>query len=266
VISINGGDNTLFDVSAGSGIIVDNHTDAENPTITNVSWDTITGITIDSLTAETGTYIFMNINGNTFQLPNSATPDGSDRRNYIYLGLIGHSNKTNLINVFNSPEILPSPINQLNDLTASIGSFSINGNGLTNVSGTLQLIKFAGDSYVNGGNFNTDASNPSIRETSLLSGSTLIYAKQDVVLGPSGNTIDPTQYDNGGTLTALSNNNKLATHRVWHEPVNNLLIFQYGQVEYDSLAEAKENFSLENYVVPNGLSQVAYLIAVVITR
>ncbi len=265
VMSINGGDNTLLDISAGSGIIVNNHTYSENPTITNVSWDAITGITITNLTGETGSFIFIDSDGNPFQLPNSTPPNGTDRRNYIYLGLVGHANKTNLINVFNTPNILTSPINQLNDLNVSIGPFSVNGNALSNISGTLQLVKNGGNSYESGGNFSIIKSNPSIIDTPLLSGSTLVYAKQDVVLGPTSVNIDPSQYDNGGTLTALSNNNKLAAHRIWHEPINNLLIFQYGQAEYDSVAQAKENFVLENYVVPNGLAQVAYLVGIIIT-
>jgi hypothetical protein len=126
------------------------------------------------------------------------------------------------------------------------------------------LVKNAGSSYESGGNFSITKSNPSIIDTPLLSGSTLVYAKQDVVLGPTSVNIDPSQYDVGGTLTALSNNNKLAAHRIWHEPINNLLIFQYGQAEYDSVAQAKENFVLENYIVPNGLAQVAYLIGIII--
>ena len=35
-ITINGGDNTLFDISSGSGIIVDNYTDPNSPTIQNI--------------------------------------------------------------------------------------------------------------------------------------------------------------------------------------------------------------------------------------
>jgi hypothetical protein len=265
VMSINGGDNTLLDISAGSGIIVDNHTDAESPTITNISWGNTTGITISNLNSDFGSFLFIDSNGDPFQLPLNTPPDGSYRRNYIYLGFIGHANKTNIINVFNTPNILPSPVSQLNDLTESIGAFSVNGNNISVIPTTLKLVKSNGTSYKSGGNFDTDPANPSILTTGLLSGSTLIYAKQDAVLGPISSDIDSTQWDNGGTLTSLVGN-RYAAHRIWHEPVNNLLVFQYGQAEYNLLTEAKENFVNENFIVPSGLNEVAYLVAVLIVQ
>jgi hypothetical protein len=235
------------------------------PITSDVIWGSITGITVTDLTGETGTYVYLDSNGNTFQLPNSSVPTGADRRNYIFLGLLGHANKTNLVNVFNTPNIVASPVSQLNDLSSSIGSFSINGNVITSIGGTFELVKSDGSSYTNGGNFINDQNNPSVKLTPLLSGTTLVYAKQDAVLGPSGTTVDTQNYDLNGVITPIPNNPDITAHRIWHEPINNLLIFQYGQTLYSTLSSAKENFALDEYIVPNGLSQVAYLVAVIIT-
>ena len=40
----------LFDLAAGSGVIVDNITDPENPTLTRVSWEAQAGIAVTNIT------------------------------------------------------------------------------------------------------------------------------------------------------------------------------------------------------------------------
>lgn len=267
-ITINGGDNTLFDISSGSGIIVDNYTDANNPTITNVVWGNITGNTVTNLTADTGSYIFLNSSLNTVQFGITNPPTEADFRDNIFLGIVGHSNFTNLINVFNTPTQIVSPINQHQDLTSAIGPFSIVGNRILNIPGTLELEKTAGRSFFYGGNFHTDNKVPSNITTSDLSGSTLIYATGANVLGPSGTTIDPNNYDpdGGGTITAIPGTNAYVAHRIWHQPSSNLLIFQYGQDFYTNAAEARDEFEFENFVVPAGLNETSYLVAVIIAQ
>jgi hypothetical protein len=57
-----------------------------------------------------------------------------------------------------------------------------------------------------------------------------------------------TQYDNNGTLTDLTNNNKFVAHRVYFFTSGNTVI-QYGQVEYNSLAEAEVGATTSPYIV-----------------
>jgi hypothetical protein len=266
-MTINSGDNKLIDISSGSGVIVDNYTDPLNPVVTNVEWDNITGVTITSLTAETGTYVFLEADGSVRQIPNNTPPSEADYRDYLFLGLVGHASKVLINNVFNNPIQLVSPVNQHQDLTSSIGPFSISGNRISSILGTLELEKSAGRSFFYGGNFHNNPKIPSQINTSILSGSTLIYAKGDSVLGPSGTTVDTDNYDpNGlGVITPLPGNN-YTTHRIWHQPTNNLLIFQYGQYVYANQATARDEIDNEDYVVPNGLDFGAYLVAVIIIK
>ena len=49
VVSINGGDSTLIDISEGSGQIVDSTTDPDNPTLTPISWENITGYNLTTM-------------------------------------------------------------------------------------------------------------------------------------------------------------------------------------------------------------------------
>jgi hypothetical protein len=267
-MSINGGDNTLIDISEGSGVIVDNYTDPLNPVVTNVSWDAITGLSLTYLTANTGSYLFIESDGTTIkQKPNTLPPNEADYRDYLFLGLVGHASNTFINNVFNAPTQLVSPVNQHVDLTSSIGPFSISGNRLSTIPNTLELEKSAGRSFFYGGNFHTDPKIPSQLNTGLLSGSTLVYAKGDKVIGPNGTTVDTDNYDpNGlGVITSIPGNN-YTTHRIWHSPKNNLLVFQYGQYVYANQATARDEIDNESYIVPQGLDFAAYLIAVLIVK
>ena len=267
-ITINGGDNTLFDISAGSGIIVDNYTDPNAPTIQNIVWDSITGNSVTNLTGDSASYIFLDSNTNTVQFGISNPPTEADYRDNIFLGIVGHANFTNLINVFNTPIQIVSPINQHQDLTSAIGPFSINGNRVSNITGTLELQKSVGKSYFYGGNFHTDTKVPSSITTAQLSGSTLIYAKGTAVLGPTSTDIDPNNYDPDGlgVITAVPGTNQYVAHRIWHQPSQNLLIFQYGQEFYPNAATARDEFEFESYVVPPGLNETSYLVAIVIAQ
>lgn len=266
-MSINSGDNTLFDVTAGSGTIVDNFTNPENPVITSVVWDNLTGLTVTNLTGDSGSFIFLDSNLNTVQYGISNPPTSADYRDNIYLGILGHTNFTNIINTFNTPIPIVSPINQIQDIALAIGPFSITGNRLTGISGSLKLEKGSGRSFSYGGNFHTDTKVPSVVTSGLLSGNTLNYATGTNILGPTSTNIDPNNYDpNGlGTITSTPGS-KYVAHRVWHNPQQNILIFQYGQYNYNNIATAKEEFSLEKYIVPPGLSENAYLVAIMIVQ
>ena len=267
LMTVNGGDNSKFDISAGSGTIMDNFTDGNAPLLTEVVWDTITGVTLTNLTGSQGTYIFINSSGGTLQLPLQTPPQQSDKRDNIYLGFIGHASNTVINNVFNTPIQVVSPINQLEDLTSSIGPFSKNGNRVSNITGTLELQKSSGNSFVFGGNLSNNNKIPSNIQSGVLSGSTLFYAKGTAVLGPSGTTVDVQNYDSNGlgTISAIPGSNYVAT-RIWHAPVNNVLVFQYAQFSYSTQSLARDSFPNENYTSPPGLDVNAYLVAVLIYK
>ena len=266
LMTVNGGDNTKVDISSGSGIIVDNYTNAEIPVLTQVAWDTITGVTLTNLTGDVATFLFLDTNGSPVQFALATPPSESDKRDYIYLGIVGHPGPV-IANIFNTPIQIVSPINQHEDLTSAIGPFSKNGNVVSNIIGTLELQKTSGNSFIYGGNFHNNPKVPSNIQTGVLSGSTLIYAKGTAILGPSGTTVDTVNYDpNGlGTISAIPGANYVAS-RIWHSPLNNLLAFQYGQYSYSSQALTRDSFPNENYISPPGLDVAAYVIAVLIYK
>lgn len=255
---------TTFNVSAGSGRIVDNTTNPNTPVLTNVSWSAFSGVTLTNLTGQSGTAIFINSNGAIIQQNINTLPNDADIRDKIYLGGIGHP-VSFIASIFNNPITLINPISQLNDLTSSIGPFSISGNRIVKITGSLRLLKTTGKSYFSNGNYQTDNTNPSVFTVSSLSGLTLSYVKQNAFLGGVSANISTSQYDLNGTLTAMPSNDFVA-HRIWHQPSNNILFFQYGQATYASLNACRSGFESENFIVPQPLEFGAYLVAIILVR
>lgn len=261
---------TSFNISAGSGLIIDNTTDSTNPVLTEVIWTAKTGVTLTYLTADTVSFIMIDSSGNVSQTPLSSPPTQSDKRNKIMLGAIAHSNKSNITNIYGAPVFFTSPVNQFEDLTSAVGPFSIAGNHIGVISGTFSLQKSLGSSFMYGGQFQSDNTNPSVLTCPLISGSStpqypLVYSTGKEILGLSGYTIDHLKYDPSGlgSLSAVSNH-YYSNHRIWHLPLNNLLVFQYGQAQYSTMADAVNGLLSEQYTQTPGLSWAGYVVAVLI--
>src|SRR6478609_6597881 len=69
ILSINGGDNTKFNLTAGNGNVID-YSVPNNPTIKNVSWNAFTAQTVTGLATQDVTWIMINNAGAIVQLSN----------------------------------------------------------------------------------------------------------------------------------------------------------------------------------------------------
>ena len=263
-VNTSGSPSTL-DISAGNGVIVDNYTDPNNPTFTVVTWPDFTGITPTFLPTNDGTYILIQPDGTLLQLPDTSPPTPVQRRDDIILGFVGHADNTNVIATFNFPISNVSPISQIEELAQAIGPFNVSGNEIILPGPGLTLTKSAGESYFFGGNYHVNSKIPSRITNALLTAPILIYAKQDTILGPTSANVDTAQYDNAGTLTAMPVN-QFTNHRIWIDPINNRLIFQYGQNVYGNLADAELAIPTETYVIPAGLTENSFVLGVLITQ
>ena len=263
-VNTSGSPSTL-DISAGNGVIVDNYTDPNNPTFTVVTWPDFTGITPTFLPTNDGTYILVQADGTLVQLPDTSPPTPVQRRDNVILGFVGHADNTNVIATFNFPISNVSPISQIEELAQAIGPFNVSGNEIILPGPGLTLTKAAGESYFFGGNFHVNSKIPSRITNALLTAPTLLYAKQDTILGPTSANVDTAQYDNAGTLTAMPVN-QFTNHRIWIDPINNRLIFQYGQNVYGNLADAELAIPTETYVIPSGLTENSFVLGVLITQ
>lgn len=266
---ISAASSTTFNVTAGVGIIVDNHTDPNNPEFKEVIWPTYSGVSLPYLASSYATIIMINELGAIEQIPISTYPSQHDKRDKIILGGIGHPSHTAISNIYHAPQAFVSPANQLEDLASSIGPFSITGNIAGAVAGTLRLAKTEGTSYMIGGNFQSSSADPSKISCPALTGYTapIIYSHGTDLLGATGYVVDPEQYDPSGLgILAPAPISKFITHRIWHLPINNFLCFQYGQNAYAQLIDAVNGVSSEAFVSTPYLSNFAYLVAVLVIK
>ena len=265
LLTVNGGDNTKFDISDGTGYIVDCYTTPGTPTVTEVSWTGKTAITITNLATNLITFVSIDSGGNVIQRTSRWTPAQS--RDEIVLGVVVHVNKLNADTTNDEQHTSLDAISQVYDLCEGLGFFNIDGNEFTADGANLFLQKADGNMFARGANFKNNAKQPHKLNLPVLSnpgvGIDFQYRFSDGSNGVTGKSVDPDNLDDlAGGLTALGNN-KWAIHRIYSFTSNNVKM-QRGQTEYDSKAEAlaaiqTETFVTEPSIAANGLLR-AFLI------
>jgi hypothetical protein len=260
-LSINA-DTTKFDISDGEGYI----SDAVGGLI-EIMWS---GLTAQTPTAPyTGilTYVFINSSGLSFT--QSSKPTNSQIRDNIFLGVLVHTNFTNLNTVNNEQSVVAYGANQLRDFMNAVGFLNINGNLLSSPSG-LFISKSSGTIFAQGSNYVNNLKDPHTLTLPLIdtsSGGIFQYRFQD---GSSSaltlTTFNPSLLDDGtpypgsGTVPG----NRYAAHRVYSF-ISNALKIQPAQFVYNTLSLAKtsivsEAYNAEPSLVENGLL-IGYIIA-----
>ena len=209
-LSINGGDNTLFDVTAGVGLIVDNYTDTLNPTAQVVTWGASTGVTVTNLATSTRSFIAINSAGAIIQSPEPGFTNTQHKDN-IVLGNLGHANLTNLVGLRNNPDPAIDATARLADLARAIGSFNVSGNVFSPNGNTVQMNKSSGITYRLGNNFHNNKRDTDTNTDGSQTNVPFIYSYQDGgggwnLVTPPTTSIDSNNYDDGsGTLAAMPN-------------------------------------------------------------
>lgn len=277
---LNGGElstntNTTFDIAAGDGIInILNKSVADpHPEIKKVIWAaaTITHTLGNAASADQlNTWIYVDSAGAIQQTLTTPTP--SLWRNNIVIGSVIHSeNIIRFVKTFPRPSY--SNGNTFAEFTEIFGPLKKSGHLLTvNSSNTLRLDRGAGVSFSIGRNYSTNAEEPNLvsdnastpvfhRYSSTATG----FTKDDGAGGAGYTAIDPTKYDNNGTLTTVSAGQYTA-QRLFHFPNNtNVIVAYYGKAEYASIDEAEKNYLLENFQeADNTSTQAIYLGALIV--
>lgn len=247
-------DTTKFDITAGNGWIVDSYTDPNVPVLNNISWSAFTAVIPLGLLTDPVTYIFIDTLGAVHQ--QLTFPDPQNNRDFIFLGVIVHSDNI-LINVVNNlPRVAIDIGAQLYDLINSLGFFNINGNIITPNGANLNINKTAGVAFKSGANYQIDRANPHQLDLPSLVAPSFRYRLQDGTEFANTTVLDPANFDNSGVLTAVSANNS-TIQRVFIFP-SGVLRLQYGQTVYANIsagieAAATEIFNIEQNISDNGL-------------
>lgn len=241
-------DTTKFDILLGNGCVV-NNTDPNIPVITEVPWITQTAITVDNIATQLVTYISIDSAGTIIQRGTILTPE--QRRDEIQIGLLVHTNLTNIEKVVNFGSYGFDLAGKINDLGYALGtSINIEGSDYSANGANLRVDRSTGMIYEDGQNRTMNVKTPNI---STVAGDTevfLILASATVTTGVSQD-IDVTQYDPDGTGTLQPiPDGCFVAHRIFFTADLGLNIMQYGQHCYDSLKKSAETSSKEEFI-PN---------------
>lgn len=230
---------TKFSVSAGFGYIIDNFTNSATPVATQVSWTNQTDIDTPFLSTDTNTYIYFNSLGEI--VTKNSYPSAQDMRELIYVGFITHLSGE-IIDTKNEPIEISSIALQVQDFFASFGAFNISGNTYSYASNDLTAKRTAGKTFSANSNYDANKMIPHILTTNEENPMSIHYYYRDafgewVNTEPDVNYIDPNYYDSG-TGKQLVPDTKWTVQVLAFYAQTEENDIQYGQVVYDSYAEA----------------------------
>lgn len=258
VLSINGGDNTKFDCTAVTAVFIT----ATPPYITYVTAGPFTAQTVTNIGTQNATYVALDINGNLVQFSAALTP--SQRRTYAEIGVLIHSNLTNLNAINQLVATVAGGVSQVHDFMEAVGPLNLTGNKYTANGANLNVNVSAGTIHKYGSNFQTDPTNPHRVTTSAGTAITFRYRTQTGAEGADVTAINPNLYDNAGTLTAVPNN-KFTVQRITRFQ-SEMTRIQYGQTVYDSLNEAVASIATETFVTETNIAENGILRAFLVVR
>lgn len=264
-LSINGGDNTKFNIAAGIAGFVDYSISVINPPRTIVNFAGLTAQTVTGIGIQLVTYVGINNAGTVVQQASPFT--NTQRRTIAQIGVLVHTNLTNL-NAVNDTAATPrSGINQLYDLINAIGTLNTSGNVISPNGANLNINKSAGTVFKLGSNFQNNPLDPHISSLAVLIAPTNIrYRLSNGTEYANTAVIDPGNYESSpGVLSALSNPNRFSVQRV-SIFTSNLIRIQYGQTEYISLAAAEEAINTQSFTVESNIAENGIVLGYIILR
>lgn len=250
-LSINGGDNTKFDIGVVDGHVL-NHLEGFEAyyEIAYLGQSAVTPSVASGIT-----YIYIDNTGALVQT--ALAPTAETIRTHIFLGRVITSGGV-VIQTQNVPVVALDPLSQFYDFGRDIGIFNISGN-IPTPNANLTFNKSAGELFVLGGNFVIDPQDPHTVATAVKLIANFSYVTQ-LSVGTNTTLIDPTNYDVGGTITTVGGGaNSSTVQRVYLFPSNNVRV-AYGQTVYSSLSEAVKGIGTETFIVNPSVSGNGLLI------
>lgn len=257
-LTVNGSNPARFDISDGSGVIIDSYTNPLSPVVYNVSWTGLTNQVVTNIATQQVTYVYISNTGAAFQ--SNVPPTPQLRRDYILLGQLGHTNNTTLGAAVPFPDVLSGTVSSLRDISAVVGSINF-GNVVSSNGANLNINKSSGILTRFGINFYNDNKNPNEITTAATIAGSFRYRTRTGNGATNTTLIDPANYDVGGVITPLSGT-KATNQRVFLN-VNNNVVIQYGQSQYNNITTALANAQSESFTLFPNLNEGFVLIGVI---
>lgn len=252
-LSINGVDDTKFDVAAGVAIFAD-YTNPTKSLANIVSFGPFSAVTVPTLATANVTYIGLNSSGAIVQQTTRFT--NTQRRSIVSLGAVVHSNRTNLNAVNTIVSVARQLLNQFGDGIRAIGQLNLSGTVYSSVGANLQMQRSAGELFSPGANFHVNPDDPHSATIGAQNPVSFRYRLANGTEYTDRTTIDPGNYDNAGVLTAVpANRYTVQLIAVFQSGVTRL---QYGQVLYNQLSDAvaaaqAQSMTVESNIAENGV-------------
>ena len=259
-LTINGGDNTKFDLASGRALIIDN-TDPENPVRLVVDIPAVTAGTVTNLATANNTYILVNSAGAVEQQTNF--PSDADYRNKIVIGVLTHPNRTTL---GGAGSLVFTAYNQslyIEEFITALGPFKLSGLEISANGTNLNFDLSAGTSLIVGRNYPNNPLEPNKVTSGAQTAPDFVYSYRDgsggfTVVVPPVTSLNPGQYDDGsGTLQSVSAS-RYTNQRVYFFPDTGNILVRYGTQLYNSMTDAitginSENISEDELVAKTGV-------------
>ncbi len=243
-LSVNGGDNTLFDIAIGTAIIVNREPDPMSSVMTRIAFPETLGIT-DPFLTDTFTYVFLDNTGTVItRVTGPSTLD--DLNDLVFLGQLRHFGSV-IVTVDNNPIMAHgASISHMGELVFS-GGQRLTGAVISPNGANLQvditagiLEQFGRGRTVNENNPNSYPSSAQVPIPAMTFFKAYVDGTGELIVDNSNNLLDPTVFnDDGlGTLVAVSPANNYTTLRVFEAAGSEAIIFYYGTETFSSSAEA----------------------------
>ena len=239
ILSINT-NKTKFDLTAGSGVIVDNTTDSANPVVYPISWGNLTAIPDTLIGSCTTTYVYMDKTGAIYLSPIWGDP--ALYRSHLMIGWMDHAGSIEDY-AYTEPIFACDSWAQAVDFALAFGSFNVSGNVYAPLSG-LTISRSAGQTFEIGSNYVNSKSSPNMITTTGDSPVSFVYYYRD---GSGGwiNTnspvtvIDHSHYDDGSGHLASVPGGSWTIQILSYYSIMDANDVQYGQVVYASVGAAE---------------------------
>ena len=266
---------TVYQISSGSGIIVDLNASLSNdpyPTIQYLNWGNLSASIAPFTASFQQAFVGIDSTNNIYA---QGTPFSNGQfSDVINVGNVLFQNQSTINGVKTQPSVAYGFEQQQNTFNRAFGPLKLSGYTLApSGSSTGSLIVASGTAYAPGSNYTIDPDDPSYTidpgtNVSKIfryhqSGSTWVYNTNG---GPGFATIDPTKYSNNGVLTNVGGGN-WTIQRCFYFPnsVTKAIVVYYGNARYGTEAEARANIDFESFVeAPNTSANAIYLGAIII--
>ncbi|MCZ2487184.1 hypothetical protein [Aquirufa antheringensis] len=254
---------TTFNVGSAEGYIVDNTTDIEHPSMKYLEFAGATGLSTPYLASHTMTYLYLDPTGALQMSGTELTP--TQRRQNILLGKLGHPDHTNIISYYVQPDVLQSPLSQLRDVWQPIRLVNDGFTAIAN-GANLNFNTTAGTLFGLGIGYGANPNSPSSLAIAAKTPVTFQYRTQIGGANTDVTLIDPTKYDNAGTLTTVAGTGAHATNQRIFLLQNGKIRVQYGQTDYTTFANAIAGIQSESFSTYAGIKDYGILIGILTVR